>query len=146
MAVFNFWDRDPFYGIQRLQNELERVFERPFGDLGLSGRGAHPPVNVFREDQGLVVRLEVPGFAPEDLNIEARNQRLVISGKRAAAERTGASFHRRERWSGEFSRALQIPREYELERAEAGCQDGVLTVRVPLREEVKPRQIEVVAH
>ncbi len=146
MAVFNFWDRDPFDGIQRLQNELERVFERPFGDLGLSGRGAHPPVNVFREDHGLVVRLEVPGFAPEDLNIEARNQRLVISGKRAAAERAGASFHRRERWSGEFSRALQIPREYELERAEAGCQDGVLTVRVPLREEVKPRQIEVVAH
>ena len=139
MALFNRWDRDPFDGIQRLQNELERVFERPFGDLGLSGRGAHPPVNVFREDDGLVVLLEVPGFAPEDLNIEGRNQRLVISGKRDSAELAGASFHRRERWSGEFSRALQIPREYDLERTEAGCKNGVLTVRMPLREEVKPR-------
>lgn len=146
MSLFERWPRDPFDGLQRLQEQLERVFERPFGfDPGLSGRGALPLVNVFREEGGLVVRAEVPGFAPEDLNIEGRDSRLVISGKRERSSPSEGSFHRRERWSGEFSRAIAVPSEFDVEKATASESHGVLTVTIPLREEVKSHQIKVEA-
>ncbi len=138
------WDRDPVDALLRLQDRLERVFEKPLGfELGLSGRGATPPVNVFRDDDGLVIRAEVPGFSPEAIEVESRNQDIVISGKREAAPPAGASAHRRERAHGEFSRSLHVPREFDTARALAKCKNGVLTVRIPLREEVRPRQIEV---
>ena len=138
------WDRDPVDALLRLQERLEGVFEKPRGfELGLSGRGASPPVNVFRDDDGLVIRVEVPGFSSEAIEVEGRNQDLVISGKRETAPPTGASAHRRERAHGEFSRSLHVPREFDTSRAAATCKNGVLTVRIPLREEVRPRQIEV---
>src|SRR5262245_63204653 len=84
MAIFTFrQDLDPVNALFRLQAELERVFQNPRGlDLGPSGFGVHPPVNIFRKGDDVVVRLEVPGFAPEDLSIESREQTLAISGKR----------------------------------------------------------------
>ena len=136
---------DPLNALTRLQTELESVFRNPSAfDLGLTGRGAHPPVNVFRDDDGLVVRVEVPGFAPEELDIRSTDRTLTLSGKRAETSEVG-SAHRRERWVGEFSRAIQIPAAYDLERCEAQCKHGVLTVRVPMAETAKPRQIAVQA-
>ncbi len=138
MAVIRF-TRD----LPRLQEDLERTFFRPVGwDPGPSGRGVHPPVNVFRDDEGFVIHVEVPGYRPEDLSLETRDQTLKIHGKRGEEAPEG-SYHRRERSAGEFSRSLQLPRELDPARAGASCKNGVLTVRVPLREEVRPRQIEV---
>ena len=137
--------RDPVNALFRLQEELERVFQNPRGlDLGLSGRGVHPPVNVFRSGDDVVIRIEVPGFAPESLSIESRGQTLSISGKRSDEEQAAqGAYHRRERSSGEFSRSLQLPRDVDPSQAVASCKHGVLTVRVPARAEVKPRQIAV---
>ena len=142
MALFF---RDPVNALFRLQEELERVFQNPRGlDLGLSGRGVHPPVNVFRQGDDVVIRLEVPGFPPESLSLESRGQTLSISGKRAdEQEPAEGGYHRRERFSGEFSRSLQLPREVDPSQAAASYKHGVLTIRVPARAEVKPRQIAV---
>jgi HSP20 family protein len=52
-------------------------------------------------------------------------------------------LHRRERWTGEFTRSLQLPDELDLEKANASYRHGILTVRIPRREEQKPRQIPV---
>jgi HSP20 family protein len=137
---------DPVAGLQNLQRELERVFDKPFGiDLGPSGRGVFPPVNVFADRDGYVVKLEVPGIAPEDVSIEAEGRTLTVSGKREIAAPTAGSFHRRERGTGEFSRSLQLPADLDLARAEASHKHGVLTVRIPKREEAKPRQITIKA-
>src|SRR5689334_3375095 len=101
---------DPVAGLLTLQRELERVFDKPFGlDLGPSGRGVFPPANVFADKDGYVVKLEVPGVAPEDVAIEAEGRTLTVSGNRAIAPPTDGSFHRRERNSGQFSRSLQLP-------------------------------------
>jgi HSP20 family protein len=128
----------------RLQEELERTFERPLGgNLGLSGRGVSPPVNVFSDDEGYVIRLEVPGLGAEDLSIQARGRALTISGKRESAKPADASFHRRERWGGEFSRSLELPADAQTDAAQASCKNGILSVRVPKRAEARPRQIEV---
>ena len=66
-----------------------------------------------------------------------------MSGKREIKTPENGSFHRRERDSGEFSRSLQLPSELDLSRAEASCKHGILTIRLPKKEEAKPRQITV---
>jgi HSP20 family protein len=146
MALFRFSpELDPVNALLTLQRELEQVFNNPFGlDLGLSGRGVFPAVNVFRDPQGAyVIRLETPGVSPEYLNIESQGRTLTISGRREATTPNGGSFHRRERGSGQFSRSLQLPADLDLNQAEASCKHGMLTIRVPKKEEAKPRQITV---
>jgi len=138
------WLMSELDGLLRLQNELDRVLERPFGWFASStfGRGAFPPVNIFRNDDGYVVRLEVPGLAPENLSIDTKGDSLHVSGKRDVAKAPGTP-HRLERWGGEFRRTIQLPQDADLSRAEASYKLGVLTLNVPHRQEVKPRRIAV---
>lgn len=91
---------------------------------------------------GCVARLEVPGLAAEGLAIESQGQRLTITGKRGPEVAPGA-VHRNERWRGEFSRFLELPRELDPSQAEVDYRNGVLTIGVPLHEDAKARQIEV---
>jgi HSP20 family protein len=137
---------DPMGGLLALQRELERVFDKPFGfDPGPSGRGVFPPVNVFADKDGYVVKVEVPGIAPEDVAIEAEGRTLSISGKREVPPSSDGSFHRRERGTGQFSRSFQMPADVDTARAEASYKHGILSIRVPKKEEAKPRQISVKA-
>jgi HSP20 family protein len=145
MALIRFSpELDPVGALLSLQRELGRALESPFGfDLGPSGRGVYPPMNVFSDREGFVLRMEVPGVAPENLKIETNGRTLTVSGKREIKTPENGSFHRRERGSGEFSRSLQLPSELDLSRAEALCKHGILTIRVPKKEEAKARQITV---
>jgi HSP20 family protein len=125
---------------------LDRVFENPLGfDLGPSGGGVFPAVNVFADKDGYSVRMEVPGVACDQLSIETHGRTLTVSGTREDGTPEKGSFHRRERGRGQFSRSLQLPADLEVGRAEASCKNGMLTIRVPKREEAKPRQITVKA-
>ena len=144
MALFRFADLDPVSGILTLQRELERALQNPFGlDLGPSGRGVFPPVNVFSTPDGYVVKMEVPGIAPDAISIESHGRTLTVTGQREHQAPEGGSFHRRERDTGRFSRSLQLPADLDLDHIEATCGRGVLTIRVPKRAEAKPRQISV---
>lgn len=147
MALFRFSPTlDPINALLNLQRELERVVDNPLGlDLGLSGRGVSPAVNVFSDRDGYMVRMEVPGMSPEQINTESHGRTLTISGKRESGAPQGGSFHRRERSSGQFSRSLQLPADLDLSRAEASYKQGMLTVRIPKKEEAKPRQITIKA-
>ena len=147
MALFRFSSLDPVSGLLTLQRELDRAFQNPFlgSDLGVSGRGVFPPINVFSDRDGYVVRLEVPGVAPEKISIEGQGRTLTVVGKRESTPPAGASFHRRERGAGEFSRSIQLPDDLDITRAEAAYKHGILTIRIPKREEAKPRQIAVKA-
>ena len=147
MALYRYGSGlDPVSNLLALQRELDRVLDKPFGiDLGPSGRGVFPPVNVFADRNGYVVKLEVPGVAPENVNIEAEGRTLTVSGKREDAPPKEGSFHRRERGYGQFSRSLQLPADLDVSRAEATHKHGILTVRIPKKEDAKPRQIAVKA-
>jgi HSP20 family protein len=137
---------DPVGGLLTLQRELERVFDKPFGtDVGPSGRGVFPPVNVFADNDGYLVKLEIPGIAPEDVTIEAEGRSLKVSGNRGVPPPAEGSVHRRERGTGQFARSFQLPADVDMTRADASYKHGVLTVRVPKKEEAKPRQIAVKA-
>ncbi|MCK6554051.1 Hsp20/alpha crystallin family protein [Candidatus Binatia bacterium] len=143
MAMFRFDLLDPGSGLVALQRELERVFENPPFNFGISGRGVFPAINAFSDKEGLVLRVEVPGVAADTLRIEAQGRTLTISGERRRSGPEGASYHRRERNVGTFSRSLQLPEDTDASRASAAYKHGILSVRIPRREEAKPRQIAV---
>ena len=131
MAFFRFLpELDPVTGLLTLQRELERAFQSSqTGMLGPSGRGVFPPVNVFSDPDGYVVKVEVPGVAADQLDIEGHGRTLTISGKRDVEAPQGGAFHE----------------DLDLSRAEASCKQGMLTVRIPKREEAKPRHISIKA-
>ncbi len=106
-------------------------------------RLVYPAINVFSDGDETVIRAEVPGLAPETLNVQVEDRMLTISGKREPLEPAQGSFRRRERGTGEFSRRLRLPTDLDLGKAEASVRHGVLTLRVPRREEAKPREIKV---
>ena len=99
-------------------------------------------MNIFKRDDGSVVRMELPGLSPEDLSIESQGQSLKFSGKRSPEGGPG-TVHRNERWRGEFGRSVELPRELNPSKASADYKNGVLSVHVPLRDEAKPQQITV---
>jgi HSP20 family protein len=123
MRLLGLLDRDPFEGLET--------------------RASAPAVNVYGVPDGWRIRVELPGVAPENIEIESRGRTLRISGKREEPAPAQGDFVRRERWSGEFSRSLRLPAELDVSRAEASCRHGVLEVSVPRREELQPRRIEI---
>jgi HSP20 family protein len=134
---------NPFDRLLALQREMERSFDNP--SFGVGGRGVFPPVNVFQDKEGYVIRVEVPGVSPEKLSIETQGQTLTIAGERESNPVDGASYHRRERDAGKFSRSLTLPATLDTQNAQASYKHGVLSIRVPLKAAAKPRQIEVQA-
>jgi len=137
---------DPFVGLERLQRALDRALERPspVWTGWVSGR-VFPPINVFEDKNGYRIRVEVPGLSPDALSIESHGTTLTISGHRDGPPEDKGDPHRRERWSGDFSRSFHLPKDLELDKADASYTNGILTLRIPRQEEAKPRQITVQA-
>jgi len=131
MALWNWaWDLDPW-------SEL-REATRP---LGWARRG-FPAVNVYESGEAYGLEAEVPGVAPEDLDLTVEGNVLTISGTRKPDEFKGA-FHRRELVTGRFSRSLSFPVALDSEHVEAQCVDGVLTARIAKAPEARARKIAV---
>lgn len=136
----------PVTALLRLQSALDEASGRARGwfGSGLSGRGAFPAMNVLRDDAGYVLRFEVPGLEAEEISLQSQGQTLTISGKRGQDAAFG-SLHRSERWAGEFQRSIELPRDLDPGGATAEYRRGVLTIRVPVREDALPRSIPVEA-
>ena len=144
MAVF----ANPFNELLRLQHDLESLLNRPTSDVsfGSSAAGVFPPVNVFRDRQGdVVIRAELPGMKPEDIEVTTEARRLTIHGERKADTTDKTAYHRRERPWGKFSRAIHLPADLDVEKAEARFHQGVMTLRIPRSQAAKPRPITVQA-
>jgi len=128
-------------------NELERI-QRELGHLtrGFTREpmaGVFPLMNLTEDKDNYYVRAELPGIKGGDLEIQATGDSLTISGERKISEDANATYHRRERESGKFSRILTLPGEIDTDKVEATCVDGILTIRLPKAEASKPRQITV---
>jgi HSP20 family protein len=141
MALLRFGSDFP---IPTLQRELERFLQNPAINLGLSGRGAYPPINVFDDGAGAVIVAEVPGLEQSQIDISSQGRTLTIASERKPHEGgNAAGYHRRERLFGKFSRSVQLPEDLDLQKASAKYEAGLLVVRVPKAESAKPRQITV---
>ncbi len=145
MALLRFDDFDPISGLLTLQRELDRALRSPEFSMGVSGSGAYPPINIFESDDGALVIAEAPGLELGDLKVSGAGHTLTISSGRKPLSVGGdnSGYHRRERPVGEFTRSLQMPDHLDLGKAEAKYEKGMLIVRLPKKEEAKPRQISV---
>jgi HSP20 family protein len=118
----------------------------PFRDFGFtSGATWVPPVDIFQNgEHELVLKAELPDMSREDIDVTVENFVLSIKGeKKLATDVKEEQFHHIERRYGAFSRSFSLPRTVDASKVAADYKDGVLTVRLPLREEAKPRQIKV---
>jgi HSP20 family protein len=132
--------------------ELDRVSQRLFnrlngGNDGDLARGAWvPPVSVEETQDELLLTVELPGLAPEQVELHVENNVLTIRGeKREERSEDGAKrrYHRWERSYGSFTRAFALPRTVSVERISAEFENGLLRVRVPKVAEAKSRRIPI---
>jgi HSP20 family protein len=139
---------DPFREMAALQDRVNRAFgdlNRRFDD-DLTVRGTWTPsVDIYESDNhSLVLKAELPDVAKEDIDLRVENNTLTISGtKKMDKEVKEQQYHRIERMYGSFSRTFTLPPTVDAGKIGAEFKNGVLTVTLPLREEAKPRQIQV---
>jgi HSP20 family protein len=136
---------NPTFPFGDLRREIDRLFD-DFGFPFSSGSvrtEAFPAVNVWETPEAVFVEAEVPGLQMNDIELTVVGNELSIHGERKAVADEKATFHRRERGFGEFSRFVALPVPAETSRIEAVLRDGVLTVTLPKAPEARPRRIEV---
>ena len=118
----------------------------PFRDFGFTtGATWVPPVDVFQTgDHELVLKAELPDMTREDIDVTVENFVLTIKGeKKASADVKDEQYHHVERRYGSFSRSFSLPTTVDPNKVSAEYKNGVLTIKLPLREEAKPRSIKV---
>jgi HSP20 family protein len=138
---------DPFRDLMSIQGELNRLFGRTYAGEGEGVRGPWAPaIDLYEDKERFVITLELPGIAPDDVDISVEDGTLTVSGERSFyEERDEANFHRVERRFGSFGRSLTLPSTADTDRIEASFDAGILTISIPKKEEAKPRKIQVKA-
>jgi HSP20 family protein len=129
-----FWD--PFGEFNQLWNRMGQFFE-PGGRAG--SEGWLPAVETEETDDAYVVRAELPGLKPEDVDIELRGNELRITGE-VTEETQGKTLRHRQ---GKFAYRTTVPADADAEKIDAQLADGILTVRLPKTTEAQVRKVEV---
>ncbi|HLY65669.1 MAG TPA: Hsp20/alpha crystallin family protein [Chloroflexota bacterium] len=140
--------RDPFTNMLPLSEAMNNLFERSFLSPRSAGWWQQPyqPMDVYETPDEYVIRAMLPGFRPEDVNISAVGNQLTISGKPAAySAPEGARYLIQEITTTEFQRSLTLPAEFDVNKAQASYESGVLTLTLPKAEVAKPKQITISA-
>jgi HSP20 family protein len=103
-----------------------------------------PALNVWEDEANYYAEAELPGYKLDELEIFVVKNELTLKGERKAVEEAkDATFHRRERTEGVFSRILRLPTDVDAEKVHAKLKDGVLTITLPKAEATKPRKISI---
>jgi HSP20 family protein len=141
---------DPFSDTITLRQAMDRLFEdsfvSPFTWRSVNGESTSPALDVHQTADEIVVTAALPGLKPEDVDITITGQTLSIRGEfKSDEEISRDQYLYRERRHGSFHRQLQLPVRVQGDAASATFENGVLTLRIPQAEDVKPRQIQVKA-
>jgi len=121
-------------------DRLNRMFDDFYGNVG----SWVPAVDIYEtEGHEYVIKAELPELKREDITVTFDQNVLTLSGERASANDATGAYHHSERAHGRFTRSFTLPATVDGSRISASYKDGVLTVRVPQREEAKPKQITV---
>jgi HSP20 family protein len=136
----------PVSGLAALEiDRLNRMFESAWQGEPFSQGAWVPPVDIVETSgKDVVVRAELPDMKREDIKVTFENNVLSIEGERKFEKKDeGETYHRVERGYGSFRRSFSLPASVDASRVEADYKDGVLTVKLPRREESRPRQITI---
>ena len=134
---------DPFGTLLELQRALESRTASDWLRGSTAASGTFPPINIFQQGDNFVAIVELPGVDRNQLKIEAKENRIRISGERQVSYKDGVSLHRRERISGVFDRTLSVPVRIDADKVRAEYHDGILALFIPRAESDKPRAIAI---
>lgn len=131
-----------------LSREFDRLFREafsPFSTEGeLSTRTWAPPVDIYETGDSIVLKAELPGVDPKDVEIRVEDNTLFLKGERKfEKEVKEESYHRVERSYGSFARSFSLPNSIDADKVSAEYKEGVLTLTMPKREEAKPKTIRI---
>ncbi len=138
-------------------DEMERMFERfigrPFPPSWAPRirwpeevEMAYPDVDIYEEDNTVVLKAELPGVKREELSIDVTEDTITISGEKKKEEKVEKKdYYRFERTYGSFSRSFSLPSDVVADKAKAGFKEGVLEIKLPKKEEAKKKKVEIIA-
>lgn len=132
----------PWAVMRQLQRELSNAFED--GDESVVTTGWIPAVDIREDKERFVIRADVPGVDPKNIDVSMENGILSIRGERSEiSDIDSGEWHRIERTSGQFYRRFALPDSADADHIEAHSTNGVLEIVIPKQERVKPRKIAV---
>jgi len=139
---------EPFRGLLSSQKDVDRFFRDAFSPFfregDVSTRTWAPAVDIYEDSNNLVLKADLPGVDPKDVEIKVENGTLYLSGERKfEKEVKEESYHRVERSYGAFSRSFSLPNSIDSDKVVAEYKDGQLILTMPKREEAKPKTIKV---
>ncbi len=142
---------EPFRDLLAMQDRMSRLFNETFGrdvplyreETASLSRWA-PAVDVYETGNHLVVKAELPGVDPKDLEVHIEDNTLFLKGERKLEKEVKEeNYHRMERSYGSFTRSFALPGSVDAENTSAEFKDGVLTLTMPKREEAKRKTIKI---
>ena len=137
----------PFGDLVSMQGRINRLFDDAFSDLGKDQEtfaAWYPATDIYETKDDYVFKLEVPGLARDDVNVELNNNTLTIKGeKKENKEVKKEDYHRVESFTGSFSRSYTLPRNVDSKKIKANIKDGILELHIPKAEEAKPKSISI---
>ncbi|HTV53558.1 MAG TPA: Hsp20/alpha crystallin family protein [Terriglobia bacterium] len=139
---------EPFRDLLTTQDRFNRLFNETLGNVfggeELAGRAWNPAVDIYENDQQLVLKAELPGIDPKDVDIRVEDGTLYLKGERKHEKDVKeGSYHRVERSYGSFTRTFSLPNYVNVDNIKADYKDGVLTLTMAKREEAKPKTIKI---
>ena len=120
-----------------------RDVDRWFADVSRVPAAAAMPMDLYREGDAFVAGIDLPGVDPQTIDIDVDDRTLTVRAERPALPEADRTWLVRERPTGTFARQLTLGNGLALDKIEAQYADGVLTLRIPVAEEAKPRKISV---
>lgn len=139
---------EPF---QQLQREMNQLMQRFFGEAEVAEGRADlvawtPRVDVEEDDKQFVVKADLPGVDPKDVEVSVVDNALILRGqKKEEREEKKKNYHRVERFEGQFYREIPLPRGIDADKIQAKSANGVVTVTLPKKAEAQPKKIAVQA-
>jgi HSP20 family protein len=141
---------DPFRDLATLQDRVNRIFEdviarprRGAEQEDLTAGQWSPPVDIFETTESIVIRVEVPGIEQQALDVEIKDNSLIVQGDRRFEEVVGRDYHRMERAYGTFRRVFTLPMVVRQEQIQAVLKHGVLEITLLKEERAKPKRVQV---
>ncbi|MGA7145359.1 MAG: Hsp20/alpha crystallin family protein [Desulfobacterales bacterium] len=140
---------NPMREMFNVRRQMNHWFDDAFSpmardDAKLSLWDWHPVVDVYDNDENIVIKAELPGIDKKDINIDVKDGVLTLKGDRSwDNEVKKDKYYRRERSFGRFERAFQLPVDVDPGKISADYNDGILKISIPKPEEQKPKQITV---
>ncbi len=125
------------------QNDPFRVFDALFDQLGTTRAGGVAPMDAYRRGDDVWLHLDLPGVASDSIDIDVERNMLTITAERRWAREEGDQPYVSERRQGTIRRQVSLGEGLNLDAVEAAYHDGVLTLRIPVAEQAKPRKITI---